>query len=111
MCLTGEPQPEELYLMLGYTVSVPPYVRQALFSRSIDNDDLMPQLRATPVLIVHGDSDAVVKPEVVAQHAAALPHAQIAMLAGAGHSPCWEHAASFNEQVRLFCQRLEVQAV
>ena len=28
-----------LYLMLGYNLSVPPYVRQALLSRSLDNDD------------------------------------------------------------------------
>jgi pimeloyl-ACP methyl ester carboxylesterase len=111
MCLTSDPQPEELYLMLGYNVSVPPHVRQALFSRSIDNDDLMPKLRATPVLIVHGDRDAVVKPEIVAQHTAVLPHAQVAMIAGSGHAPCWEHAPAFNEQVRTFCERLEIQAV
>jgi len=34
LCFTQELSAENLYLMLGYNVSVPPYVRQALFSRS-----------------------------------------------------------------------------
>ena len=40
LCFTEEPSTTEQYLMLGYNVSVPPYVRQRLFSRSINNDDL-----------------------------------------------------------------------
>ena len=58
--LSKNPQPD-LYLMLGYNLSVPPYVRQALFSRSFDNDDLLPKIRK-PVLITHGADEAVVKP-------------------------------------------------
>jgi non-heme chloroperoxidase len=37
--------------MLGYNVSVPPYVRQALLSRSINNDDILPAIRK-PVLAI-----------------------------------------------------------
>jgi hypothetical protein len=40
-----EPSPEDRYRMLGYNLSVPPYVLQALFSRSFDNDDLLPRIR------------------------------------------------------------------
>ena len=43
LCFAQEPSASELYLMLGYNVSVPPYVRQGLFSRSFDNDDLLPE--------------------------------------------------------------------
>jgi non-heme chloroperoxidase len=110
-CFMSDLQPEELYLMLGYNVSVPPHVRQALLSRVIDNDDVMPKLRRTPVLIVQGDQDANVKPEAVAQHTAVLPHAEVALMPGAGHAPFWDRAAEFNERVRTFCERLEVQAV
>ena len=42
MFFAHEPSPDERYLMLGYNVAVPPYVRQALLSRSFDNDDLLP---------------------------------------------------------------------
>jgi non-heme chloroperoxidase len=110
MCLTQEPSPEDLYLMLGYNVSVPPYVRQSLLSRSIDNDDLLPRLRK-PMLILHGERDAVVKPAVVDQHSARLPHAEVAVMPNVGHTPFWDDAAAFNGRLRTFCERLQLQAV
>lgn len=87
--------------MLGYNVSVPPYVRQALFSRSFDNDDLLPKIRK-PVLITHGDVDAIVKPAAVDQHKAGMAHAQIQMMANTGHAPFWDDAATFNRRLRAF---------
>ena len=86
--------------MLGYNVSVPPYVRQALFSRSFDNDDLLSNIRK-PMLIVHGIDDAVVKPAAVDQHKAHIAHAQIHMMK-AGHAPFWDDAATFNRRLREF---------
>ena len=96
---------EDLYLMLGYNVSVPPYVRQALFSRSFDNDDLLPKLRK-PVLITHGADDAVVKPAAVDQHKAAIAHAHIQMMANAGHACFWDDAAAFNRRLHAFAEGL-----
>jgi pimeloyl-ACP methyl ester carboxylesterase len=110
MCFAQEPSADDLYLMLGYNLSVPPHVRQALFSRSFDNDDLLPILR-TPVLIVHGAQDAIVKPAAVEQHRAGLRHAQVEMMPNAGHAPFWDDAAAFNGHLRTFCERLEVEAV
>ena len=105
MCFAQEPSAEDLYLMLGYNVSVPPYVRQALFSRSFDNDDLLPKIRK-PVLITHGADDAVVKPAAVDQHMAGLAHAQIQLMANAGHAPFWDDAATFNQRLRAFSESL-----
>lgn len=110
MCLAQEPSAEDLYLMLGYNLSVPPYVRQALFSRSFDNDDLLPLIRK-PVLIVHGAQDAVVKAAVVDQHTAGLAHAQVEIMPTVGHAPFWDDAAAFNGHLRAFCERLELQSV
>jgi pimeloyl-ACP methyl ester carboxylesterase len=105
MCFAREPSAEDLSLMLGYNVSVPPYVRQALFSRSFDNDDLLPKIRK-PVLITHGADDAVVKPSAVDQHKASMAHAQIHVMANAGHAPFWDDAASFNQRLRAFSESL-----
>lgn len=105
MCFAREPSAEDLYLMLGYNLSVPPYVRQALFSRSFDNDDLLPKIRK-PVLITHGAADAVVKPAAVDQHRAGLAHAQIHMIANAGHAPFWDDAPAFNQRLREFSESL-----
>jgi pimeloyl-ACP methyl ester carboxylesterase len=89
--------------MMGYNVSVPPYVRQALLSRSFHNDDLLPKIRK-PVLITHGTDDAVVKPAAVDQHRAGLAHAQVHMMAKTGHAPFWEDAATFNQRLRAFSE-------
>ena len=105
MCFAEEPAAEDLCLMLGYNVSVPPYVRQALFSRSFDNDDLLPKIRK-PVLIMHGADDAVVKSAAVDQHRAAMAHAQIQMVANAGHACFWDDAAAFNRRLRTFAESL-----
>jgi pimeloyl-ACP methyl ester carboxylesterase len=105
MCFVDEPSAADLYLMLGYNLSVPPYVRQALLSRSLDNDDLLPKIRK-PVLITHGADDAVVRPAVVDQHKPRMAHAQIHVMANAGHAPFWDDAASFNRRLRAFSESL-----
>jgi non-heme chloroperoxidase len=105
LCFIQEPSPNDMYRMLGYNVSVPPHVRQALFSRSFDNDDLLPTLRKQ-ALIVHGAEDAVVKPSIVEQHAASMPHAQVCVMQNTGHSPFWDDSASFNEVLRSFTRTL-----
>jgi pimeloyl-ACP methyl ester carboxylesterase len=100
-----EPPAEDVYLMLGYSLAVPPYVRQALFSRSFDNDDLLPKIRK-PVLVIHGSQDGVVKPSVVGQHKAGMAHAQVRVMSDVGHAPFWDDAASFNQHLRAFCEGL-----
>jgi pimeloyl-ACP methyl ester carboxylesterase len=96
-----EPAPPDLYLMLGYNVSVPPYVRQGLFSRSLENDDLLPTI-GKPVLITHGTEEAIVKPSAVDQHKAGIPHAEVQMIPSTGHATFWDDAPAFNQGLRTF---------
>jgi non-heme chloroperoxidase len=103
MCFFSEPAEEDLYGMLGYNLAVPPYVRQALFSRSFDNEDLLPRLHQ-PALVVHGAQDAVVKPSMVDQLKARMTHAQVRLMPHTGHAPFWEDAASFNQELSAFCK-------
>ena len=105
LCFAQELSPEERYLMLGYDLSVPPYVRQALLSRSLDNDDLLPRIRK-PVLITQGASDKVVKRSAVDQQKSRLAHAQIYIMPNAGHAAFWDDAAVFNQRLRAFCENL-----
>jgi non-heme chloroperoxidase len=93
------PSPPDFYAMLGFNAIVPPHVREALFSRSLENDDLLPQLR-TPILITHGQDDAIVSPTAAEQHAAAIPHAQLSLYPRVGHAPFWEDADRFNRELR-----------
>jgi pimeloyl-ACP methyl ester carboxylesterase len=100
-----EPPAEDLFRILGYNMSVPPYVRQAMLSRSIDNDDLLPRIRK-PVLVTHGAADAIVRPAVVEEHKARIPHAQIAIVPDAGHAVFWDDPATFNRQLGAFVDGL-----
>jgi pimeloyl-ACP methyl ester carboxylesterase len=100
LCFIRELSAEEFYLMLGWSVSVPPYVRQALLSRSFDNDDLLLTIRK-PLLIVQGTEDAVVKPIAVDRHKACLRHPEIYM-PNTGHAPFWDDATGFNHRLREF---------
>lgn len=109
LCFARELSSEDRYMMLGYNASVPPFVRKAMFSRSLDNDDLLPTLRK-PVLLTHGAEDAVVKPAAVAQCKALITHAQVHMMANAGHAAFWDDAANFNGRLRVFAESLETTA-
>jgi pimeloyl-ACP methyl ester carboxylesterase len=106
LCFARELSAEDRYVMLGYSVSVPPYVRRALLSRSFDNDDLLPRIRK-PVLITQGAEDAVVKLTAIDQHkAGGLAHAQIQIVPSMGHAPFWDDAAAFNQRLRAFSASL-----
>lgn len=105
LCFAHEPPAVDLYLMLGYNVSVPPYVRQALLSRSFDNDDLLTRIRK-PVLITFGTKDAVVKPAAADKHKASMTHAQIHLMSNAGHGAFWDDAAAYNRRLRTFSEGL-----
>ena len=111
LCYLVEPSIEDQYLILGYNVSVPPYVRQALFSRVLDNDDVLPQLRNTPVLIVQGEHDAILKPELVDRHRRDFPQAEVVVIPAAGHGAFRDAPAAFNGHVRRFCEHLAGAAV
>lgn len=101
MCFVHEPSAEELCLMRGYNVAVPPHVRQALFSRALDNDDLLPTIRK-PVLITHGAEDALVTLAIVDQIRDSVPHAEVDVMEGAGHAPFWDDPGAFNTRLRSF---------
>jgi non-heme chloroperoxidase len=103
LCLVAEPSTTDMYLMLGCAVSTPPHVRQAMLSRSLNNDDVLSTIRL-PVLITHGLEDAVVHPEAVDEHKAVIKHAEIHRMRGAGHAPFWEEAEEFNQRLRAFCE-------
>lgn len=106
LCFARQPSAVELYTMLGFNTSVPPFIRQALFARTVDNDDLLPTLRK-PLLITHGAVDAVVKLEIVEQIHRLVPHAEIQIVPNAGHAPFHDDAPSFNDRLSAFVQELD----
>jgi pimeloyl-ACP methyl ester carboxylesterase len=106
LCFAHQPSAAELYTILGYNVSVQPSVRQAMFSRTIDNDDLLPTIRK-PVLITHGAADAIVKVDIVAEYRRLLPNAETQIMGGAGHAPFRDDAPAFNHRLAAFAEAIE----
>ena len=99
LCFTKEPAERDFYMMLGYNLSTPPYVRQAMFSRSIDNDDLLPQLRK-PLLITQGAKDKIVRLRAAEEIKAAVSHATLVLMEGVGHAAFREEPEKFNARLR-----------
>lgn len=105
LCFVQPPSQADLAAMVADAVAVPAHVRQSLFARSLNNDDLLPMIRK-PVLITHGADEAIVKGSVVDQHVARIPHADIHVMPKTGHAPFWEDAAGFNQRLRTFAANL-----
>jgi pimeloyl-ACP methyl ester carboxylesterase len=106
----SEPAVEDIYFMLGYETTVPPVVRQSLFSRVLDNDDIL-STSNIPLLITHGAEDRVVFPPAAAQIASVHPHAELDRPDDVGHGAFWEDPEKFNARLREFVTNIpEVNA-
>jgi non-heme chloroperoxidase len=98
LCVHGELSAEDLYLTVGCAAVVPPHVRQALLSRSVENDDLLGAI-ACPVLVTHGEHDAVIDLAVARRHVEAIPGARLSLQPGVGHAPFLEGPDRFNREL------------
>ncbi len=105
LCFTGQLTESERYLMLGSAASVPPYVRQGMFSRAFDNDDLLQNL-GKPVLVTHGTDDRVVKADVIEKQLFAVANLQVQMIENAGHACFWDNAGQYNRVLGDFVDSL-----
>ena len=55
---------------------VPPAVRAAMFSRVLDNDDVLARIKV-PTLVIHGDADRIVRVSAANHTAATVPDAKL----------------------------------
>jgi pimeloyl-ACP methyl ester carboxylesterase len=97
-CFAEPLPPDEEMMMLGLNLQCPSRVRAALFSRRLQNDDVLAQLRL-PVLVVHGDADEVVSIETGQHISSTVKHASMSVFSGAGHGPFWEQSERFNAEL------------
>jgi pimeloyl-ACP methyl ester carboxylesterase len=106
MCMPRHLAAADLGGLLDESLRTPAHVRRGLFSRTLDNDDLLRRLRV-PVLLTSGADDAVVKPSVVAAHKDLMRHAQVDLVPGAPHGLFFTDAPAFNARLRAFCAGLD----
>ena len=105
IAVSGDLTPDESYRRLGYNTVVPPHVRRALMSRTVDDDIAFAQL-SRPTLISHGLADKIVLPAMSEHHARLIPHATVSYYPGVGHTPFWEEADRFNDELQAFASAI-----
>ena len=73
-------------------------------AREILASDASPKLARirAPTLVVWGEHDALVPPEIGRQVSRLLPDARFALIEGAGHTPMWDRPREFNRVVVEF---------
>ena len=105
LCVHEEPSPEDFYLFLGFNSLVPPYVRQGLFARQLNNDAVIAKTHK-PMLLVYGESDQIVSPRMCTHLETLAPDAKVSTYANVGHMPFWEAADRFNRELRTFREQI-----
>jgi non-heme chloroperoxidase len=95
------PRPEEWELAFGSAMMVPSEVRLAMFSRLLDNDDVLARI-GVATLVVHGRRDRIVRVAAAEHTARTVPGARLLVYPGAGHAPHLDHAARFSRDLAEF---------
>jgi pimeloyl-ACP methyl ester carboxylesterase len=69
----------------GSAMMVPPEVRAAMFSRVLDNDDVLAGIRV-PTLVIHGGGDRIVRVSAGRHTTTTVPSAKLLVYDGVGHA-------------------------
>jgi non-heme chloroperoxidase len=104
--LTAEPLDQGTFdLVLDIAMLVPPEARVGMFSRLLDNTDIVSDL-AMPALLVHGLSDQVVDPKASSNLAELIDQVTLITYPDIGHAPFLENSARFDADIHVFMRSL-----
>ncbi len=99
--LWAEPGSVEWQMAFGSAMMVPPRVRSAMFSRVLDNDDVLARARV-PTLVLHGAEDRIVRLSASEHTASLVPGARLTVYDGAGHAPHRDAFGRFGRDLAEF---------
>lgn len=106
LCTYREMRPEDFYTSLGFNCVVPPYVRKNMFTRKLDNDDVLAGLKL-PLLVTHGLEDRVILPNAAEHHLRLVPGARANFYVETGHLPFIEVPGRFNLGLATFARQAQ----
>ncbi len=98
----GQDKGPDAQRLFGASLATPPFVRKALFYRSVDNTETLRGLDI-PVLVLHGEADPVVPVADGRYIAETAPRGRASIWTGAQHGLFIEDPARFVAEVREFC--------
>ena len=104
---SGEIGPDVIDQLAGELLKVPAHVWRETFAALLDYDDLGELGRITaPTMLIWGDGDGLVGREMQEQLAALIPHTDLVVYSGIGHTPRWEDGSRFASDVAAFIERI-----
>ena len=89
---------DEMAAALAWNMVVPSTVRSALLSRELDASDILASV-SVPVLVTHGQEDAIVLPSMAEHTLTVCPAATASWYDGVGHMPFWEAPDRFAHEL------------
>jgi pimeloyl-ACP methyl ester carboxylesterase len=103
LCVECALDDADRYRMLGYNVAVPPFVRAAMQDRTVEHEAALAEIE-TPVLLLHGAADPVVRPAAARKHADLFTNATLELYDAVGHSPFLQAPDRFEADLRAFVE-------
>ena len=83
----GNPLRDDTWeIAFGSAMMVPPEVRAAMFTRVLDNDDVLAGIRV-PTVAMHGTGDRIVRVNAARHTVQKVPNAKLLLYDGVGHAP------------------------
>lgn len=101
------PTGEAFEIAYGSAMMVPPEVRLAMFSRELDNDDVLAGIQV-PTLVIHGIDDRIVRLASGQHIARTVPGATLRAYEDVGHSPHLEDPGRFDRDLAEFVRSARV---
>jgi len=101
LCVEEPLDDADFYRALGYNVAVPPFVRAVMQDRTVEHAATLADVE-TPILLVHGEDDPVVRSAAAAKHVDLFPNAELKLYADVGHTPFFEAPDRFEADLRAF---------
>jgi pimeloyl-ACP methyl ester carboxylesterase len=106
-CFAKQPSADDFETMLAFNMVIPAKVRTAIGGRMPNPGDILPQL-SVPVLVTHGTHDRIILRAFGEFTASAVRNAKLSEYDGIGHSPFWEDASRFNNELADFVRAVNV---
>ena len=108
LCFGKPAAPAEIEWLTAASMQTPLYVRRQLAGRPLAYTDVLKSIRV-PTLIIQGDIDAVVSPQVAEITHRLIPHSSLSVYRGVGHSSFFETPDRFNAELDRFMEGLRTE--
>ncbi len=99
--------PEVIDVLADDTLKVPARVWHEMFASLLRYDDTHELARVVaPTMLIWGDQDALVSREMQAMLVERIPHVELIVYPGVGHTPRWDDPQRFAADLSAFVDRL-----